>query len=87
MTNDDRNNHNLRESRAEKLKPSSDNEEIAKFPDTGDAGDRPKEPYGLTEGSEETIEKTRTSEGVNPPGAEPPEEDFIDKSVQRSRTL
>lgn len=87
MTNDDRNNRNLREPQAEKLKPSSDHEDIAKFPDTGDAVDRPKEPYGLTEAADETMESTRTSEGVNPSEAEPAEEKFYDKTVQRSRTL
>ncbi|WP_312796955.1 hypothetical protein, partial [Tianweitania sp.] len=55
MTTNDRNNHNLREAQAEKLKPSSSNEEVAKFPNTGDPGDRPKEPYGLTEASGETF--------------------------------
>ena len=87
MNSEDRNNHNLRDEQAEKLKPSRDNGEIATFPDTGDAGDRPKEPYGLTEASDETTEKVRTSEGVNPSGAEPPEEEFFDKKVQDSRTL
>lgn len=87
MTTDDRNHHNLREPQAEKLKPSRDNEDLAKFPDTGDAGDRPKGPYGLTEAPDENFEKTRTSEGVNPSGGEPAEEEFLDKTVQRSRTL
>ena len=87
MTHEDPNNRNMREGQAEKLKPSSDTTEIASFPNTGDAGDRPKEPYGLTEGSGNDSEKVRTSEGVNPSGAEPAEDKFIDQSVQRSRTL
>jgi hypothetical protein len=87
MNTEDPNNRNLREGQAEKLKPSTDNEEIAKFPDTGDAGDRPEKPFGLTEASGETTEEVRTSEGVNPSGAEPPEEAFFDKKVQDSRTL
>jgi hypothetical protein len=87
MTNDDRSHHNMREPQAEKLKPSSDNAELASFPDTGDAGDRPKGPYGLTEGSGNGSQKTRNSDGVAPSGAEPAEEAFIDERVQDSRTL
>ena len=87
MNNEDPNNRNLREQQAEKLRPARDNEELARFPDTGDAGDRPKGPFGLTEASGETTEQVRTSEGVNPSGAEPAEDKFLDKAVQKSRTL
>jgi hypothetical protein len=34
--------------------------------DTGDKGDEPKKPYGLTRPVNETETKTRTSEGVRP---------------------
>lgn len=35
------------------------------FPDTGDRGDRPKKPYGLTRPINETDEKTRQSDGTS----------------------
>lgn len=81
------NNRNLRDEHAEKLKPSTDNDQTAKFPDTGDAGDRPREPFGLTEAASEPTEAVRTSEAVNPPDAEPAEDAFVDKTVLDQRTL
>ncbi|WP_274627574.1 hypothetical protein [Arvimicrobium flavum] len=33
---------------------------------TGDRGDEPKEPYGLTRPVDETEEQTRTSDGTRP---------------------
>lgn len=35
---------------------------------TGDKGDEPKKPYGLTESIDDVNEKTRHSDGQNPPG-------------------
>ncbi|MBS9720648.1 hypothetical protein JYU29_08115 [Tianweitania sp. BSSL-BM11] len=87
MSDHNRNDRDLREPQAEKLMPSTGNDEFAKFPDTGDPGDRPRKPYGLTEPMDKTSESVRTSEGVAPVDSEPPEEAFIDEKLQRERTL
>jgi hypothetical protein len=86
MIEQDKNRRNQHEPQAEKLMPSKENEELVRFPDTGDRGDRPKEPYGLREGGETAL-GAHSTDGVNPSGAEPPEEAFLDEKLQRSRTL
>ena len=87
MIKQDGNRRETYDSGAQKLKASATAKQTPSFPDTGDEGDMPKKPYGLTEPLDETTEEVRTSEGVNPSGAEPMDSEFIDPKLQRERTL
>lgn len=87
MQNDRELHRNLVGNSVEKLKASRDPAETAKFPDTGDRGDRPREPYGLTGSINETTENTGQSEGQDQGRDEPDDAAFVDKDLLKSRTL
>ncbi len=57
-------NDNRRETGARKLEERGSRRTPA--PDTGDKGDRPKKPYGLTRPVDDTDDKTRQSDGRQP---------------------
>lgn len=78
---------NLREVGATKLKAAAEERMTPEFPHTGDKGDEPKEPYGLTEGVNDSGEKTRVSDGVDQHDDTPDEAAFVPKDLLNSRSL
>ncbi|HEV7416969.1 hypothetical protein [Tianweitania sediminis] len=78
---------NLREVGATKLKASHEERMTPEFPHTGDKGDEPKEPFGLTEGVNESHEDTMVSDSVDQHENTADDEAFVSKDLLNSRSL